>query len=233
MIPIMDEQEFARLFPVTSNRRLAEMYGVSPYTIIRWARRRGLQKDQEYRSQLGRNNRIGKPNPGGEKHYNWKGGKPWRRFNDPRYRAWRTAVLERDDYTCQDCKRRCKKYEKGLAAHHIRPYKEHEELRYDVSNGITLCKQCHLTRHGKPPIPREPVPCACGCGTLIVPVDPYGRPRRYVNHHARRGQKQPESAKQKLSSERKGKKLTPEHRAKIAAGLRDSGKRIGRPPQSR
>lgn len=229
----MDEQEFSRLFPVTSNRELAKTYSVSPFTIIRWARRLGLQKDAVYRSQISKKNRISKPAPRGEKHYNWKGGKPWERFKDPRYQVWRTAVLERDDYVCQDCKRRCKKYEKGLAAHHIQPYKDHEELRYEVSNGITLCKQCHLARHGRPPAPRKPVPCACGCGTMIAPIDLYGRPRRYVNHHARKGQKQPASAKQKLSKERKGKKLTPEHRAKIAAGLRNSAKRIGRPPKPR
>jgi HNH endonuclease len=191
-----------------------------------------LHKDPEYLSQLRKKNRAGKPSPRGEEHYNWKCGKPWKRFKDPRYQAWRVAVLERDDYTCQDCKRRCKKYEKGLAAHHIKTYRDYRELRYEISNGVTLCRQCHLTLHGRSMAPREPVPCACGCGTLIAPVDPYGRPQRYVNYHARRGKKQPESAKQKLSEERKGRELTPQHRAKIAAGLRNSAKRIGRPPKS-
>jgi hypothetical protein len=165
----------------------------------------------------------------GENHYKWKGGKPWQRFKDPRYLAWRNAVLERDGYVCQHCQRQCKKYERGLAAHHIREYASYSELRYEAANGITLCRNCHLTLHGKPAKPKAPVPCACGCGTLIAPFDCYGRPRCFVNHHHGKGKSFPESAKQALREQRRGKPLAPEHRAKIAAGLRNSSKRVGRP----
>src|SRR6266498_2090524 len=159
--------------------------------------------------------------PKGEKHYKWKGGKPWQRFKDPRYVAWRNAVLERDGYVCQHCQRQCKKHERGLAAHHIREYARHPELRYEVANGMTLCRNCHLTLHGKPPKPKSLITCACGCGTLIAPFDCYGRPRRFVNHHHGKGKVFPESAKQTLREQRRGKSLSPEHRAKIAAGLRN------------
>jgi hypothetical protein len=167
----------------------------------------------------------------GERHYKWKGGKPWARFKEPRYVEWRNAVLARDNYVCRHCGRKCRKYERGLAAHHVKEYATHPDLRYDVSNGITLCRQCHLSLHGRAPAPRPQVPCGCGCGTLINPFDVYGRPRRYVNHHARRGQPFPESAKEKLRAQRAGRKLSAEHRAKIAQGLRTSDKRIGRPPK--
>jgi len=30
----------------------------------------------------------------GERHYNWKGGRPWERFKKPEYLAWRNAVLD-------------------------------------------------------------------------------------------------------------------------------------------
>ena len=116
--------------------------------------------------------------PKGDKHYKWKGGRPWERFKNPEYLAWRAAVLERDGYVCQQCGRQCKKYEHGLAAHHVKPYAEFPELRYEISNGLTLCRQCHMRLHGKPLAPKQQVPCACGCGTMIDPVDPYGRPRR-------------------------------------------------------
>ncbi|MCA1818415.1 MAG: hypothetical protein LC746_18915, partial [Acidobacteria bacterium] len=43
--------------------------------------------------------------PRGEKHYKWKGGRAWERFKDPRYVAWRLAVLERDGYICRRCLR--------------------------------------------------------------------------------------------------------------------------------
>jgi 5-methylcytosine-specific restriction endonuclease McrA len=168
----------------------------------------------------------------GEQHYKWKGGRPWERFKHPEYLAWRNAVLERDGYVCQHCGRQCKKYERGLAAHHIRPYADYPDLRYEVSNGITLCRQCHMSIHGKAPMPKEQIPCACGCGTMIDPIDRYGRPRRYVNYHGARGRTVAQSAKQALRDQRKGKTLTPEHRTKIASSLRSSYKRVGRPPKS-
>lgn len=124
--------------------------------------------------------------PKGEKHYKWKGGRPWQRFKEPRYIAWREAVLKRDDYVCQQCRRRCRKYERGLAAHHIKHYATHPLLRYAVSNGLTLCRSCHLQLHGRAPKPTALIGCACGCGTMMEPFDIYGRSRRYVNHHHRR-----------------------------------------------
>src|SRR5262249_36864149 len=63
--------------------------------------------------------------PKGATHYKWKGGRPWERFKNPRYSAWRTAVLERDGYVCQSCQRQCKKYERGLAAHHVKSYADY------------------------------------------------------------------------------------------------------------
>jgi hypothetical protein len=169
--------------------------------------------------------------PRGEKHYKWKGGRPWRRFRDPDYIAWRNAVLDRDGYVCQDCRKQCKKHKRGLAAHRIKPYADFPDQRFDVANGLTLCRACHMGRHGRAFQPRPPIPCACGCGTLIASEDDYGRPRRFANHHHRRGSQMSEDTKRLMSDQRQGKSLTPEHRAKIGAGLRSSAKRIGRPPK--
>jgi hypothetical protein len=77
------------------------------------------------------------------------------------------------------------------------------------------------------------VACACGCGALISSHDAYGRPRRFVNHHGKRGTRMSAAGRAKLSRDRRGSTLTPEHRAKISRGLRSSTKRIGRPPRPR
>mgnify|MGYP001566087943 CR=1 FL=1 len=88
----------------------------------------------------------------GPAHPNWRGGHSPARAYDYRtleYRAWRTAVLSRDDWTCQDCHCRGGK----LHAHHLQPWGPHPELRYVVENGVTLCPPCHKTRHRGVPRP--------------------------------------------------------------------------------
>src|SRR6185436_4448468 len=186
------DEAFRTEFPFTPNAELARRYGVSERTIARWAVRLGLRKDPEYRSAISRE-AIAKRDPAlvkrGPAHWNWRGGRPWERFRDPRYLEWRNAVLERDDYTCQRCGRICKRYERGLAAHHVASWAESPDTRFDVANGLTLCRACHMELHGRGVSEAELIPCACGCGTLIRSRDVYGRPRRYVNRHGKRGKK--------------------------------------------
>ena len=86
----------------------------------------------------------------GENHYNYSHGKSCRNLDGRRrqeYTIWRNAVFQRDHYTCQKCEDN-----KGgnLRAHHIKPYAEYPELRYDIDNGITLCHTCHELEHFKP-----------------------------------------------------------------------------------
>lgn len=78
----------------------------------------------------------------GKDHHNWKGGvtKPNHALRDTvQYKTWRKEVFERDNYTCQ----RCGKRGGDLEAHHKLPFASHPELRFDVSNGETLCVYCH------------------------------------------------------------------------------------------
>lgn len=76
----------------------------------------------------------------GSKNGNWKGGQPLTPISfTPEYKQWRTAVFQRDNYTCQWCwKRGCK-----LEADNIKPQSVFIELRYDINNGRTLCIDCH------------------------------------------------------------------------------------------
>ena len=62
---------------------------------------------------------------------------------DHLYVKWRTAVFVRDDYTC----RNCGVIGTTLHAHHIKHWSKCPELRYTVSNGVTLCFSCHAERH--------------------------------------------------------------------------------------
>ena len=70
-----------------------------------------------------------------------------RDFDDPIYKEWRRKVLRRDSYKCQmpGCKRRGKR----MQVHHIQKWSSASSLRYDASNGITLCGDCHNEVNGK------------------------------------------------------------------------------------
>ena len=63
--------------------------------------------------------------------------------NSFRYKEWRARVFERDDFKCVDCGTNI-----DIQAHHIESWKDHKSLRYEVSNGVTLCRSCHLIAHG-------------------------------------------------------------------------------------
>jgi len=65
------------------------------------------------------------------------------RTSNPHYKRWRKKVFIRDLYICQ----RCNVKGKYLNSHHIKNYSSNPELRLDVSNGITLCKECHIEFH--------------------------------------------------------------------------------------
>lgn len=59
---------------------------------------------------------------------------------------WRNSVYERDSHTCI----RCGKHSDGdLNAHHLEGYSQCVERRFVVSNGVTLCKKCHMEFHAR------------------------------------------------------------------------------------
>lgn len=79
-----------------------------------------------------------------EKNHAWKGGispEHHRIRESKQFKNWRKAVFERDNYTCQFCGI------KGsyLEPDHIKPFAYFKELRFDITNGRTLCKPCHKT----------------------------------------------------------------------------------------
>ena len=66
-------------------------------------------------------------------------------MNDMHYAKWRNDVFARDGFICQSC------FRKGtvLNAHHILSWATYSSERYNVDNGISLCKDCHMETHRK------------------------------------------------------------------------------------
>ena len=61
----------------------------------------------------------------------------------PEYKAWRNKVYQLDNWTCVLCGAKG-----NLEAHHISPWATNPEKRYMVSNGVSLCQDCHDTVNG-------------------------------------------------------------------------------------
>lgn len=57
------------------------------------------------------------------------------------YKIWRTTVFERDNYMCVFGG---KEHGTKLEADHIKPFSLFPESRFDLDNGRTLCKDCHI-----------------------------------------------------------------------------------------
>ena len=73
------------------------------------------------------------------------------------YTEWRNHVFERDNYTCQKCGEHSGNgHAVELHPHHIKPFATNPLLRYDLDNGITLCKSCHRKEHNHVFIGRAP-----------------------------------------------------------------------------
>jgi len=63
------------------------------------------------------------------------------------YSVWRNNVKYRDKYTCQKCNYVGYKNDGVMVAHHMSSYRYNKNERINESNGITLCKECHLEFH--------------------------------------------------------------------------------------
>lgn len=55
---------------------------------------------------------------------------------------WKAEVFVRDKWICKRCQSSTR-----ICAHHIKSFKDHPDERLNISNGATLCNQCHVQYH--------------------------------------------------------------------------------------
>ena len=80
----------------------------------------------------------------GVKNPKWRGGIPREKRTElPEYNKWRISVYRRDNWQCQICGYKGRL----LVAHHIKIWLEFPKERFNLNNGITLCRACHCKLH--------------------------------------------------------------------------------------
>lgn len=107
-------------------------------------RRRGIKHDGETKAKI--SNTL-KGMFSKEKNPNWKGGitdeSQVIRHSDE-YLKWRSLIYKRDKYQCRICN---SKVGNNFNAHHSFSFALYPELRFDINNGVTICKKCHKLLH--------------------------------------------------------------------------------------
>jgi hypothetical protein len=58
------------------------------------------------------------------------------------HKEWIKAVKEKGGHLCAWCH-----VTDNLTAHHIKEWDEYPDLRVELSNGIVLCRSCHMRHH--------------------------------------------------------------------------------------
>ena len=66
-----------------------------------------------------------------------------KKLDDQCLDLWALIVKKRD-FTCRNCNSTT-----GLSGHHIR-VRQHKSTRYDVDNGVSLCRSCHSLQKFRP-----------------------------------------------------------------------------------
>lgn len=99
--------------------------------------RKGFKMSEEQKKKL----RI---KMGGKNHWRWMEDRTKLKKQDDRRSSavneWRIEVYKRDGYKCKFSNKDCSG---RLEAHHILNWEDFPEFRYDINNGITLCKTHH------------------------------------------------------------------------------------------
>jgi len=130
-----------------------------------------------------------------------------RNNKDGRY--WKSEVLKRDNYKCRHCES-----DKNLCSHHIIEWDKDESLRYEISNGLTLCRGCHNKIHfkGKKLTAEHKAKCSASLKLIIH------TPEWNAN----------------MGDSKKGKKLSEVRKAQMSALMKgkespNKGKKTGKP----
>ena len=126
-----------------------------------------------------------------------------------RRESWSLQVRERDNYTCSSCGEVAIPNKNNIIAHHKIPYQEGTlDSDFDITNGTTLCRRCHVKLHrlGVPMSPetRE----GMSKSAKIRCLDP-----EHIEELRRRSRKGIETRQASIALDKNSSKWSPEQRA--------------------
>jgi endogenous inhibitor of DNA gyrase (YacG/DUF329 family) len=89
----------------------------------------------------------------------WKGGRD-KNYYGPNWHSQRRIARDRDNHACQQCGKTERDNGRKLDVHHIRDFREFGLNRYEeanqISNLISLCRNCHSQITGNTPFESNP-----------------------------------------------------------------------------
>ena len=92
-----------------------------------------------------RNGMFGRTGPANPNYKDGSSGERQRLYASSEWRALLRSIRKRDGLRCTSCGRAGGE----LQVHNILPWAEFPDLRFEPSNLITLCRQCHIDEHRK------------------------------------------------------------------------------------
>lgn len=121
-----------------SGKTIADRFGVSRQVIHRILNEQGVPRKPVEDSH----------DMSGENHPRWRHDLTDEERENRRDMAaqkrWREQIFERDGYTCQACS---DSSGGNLNAHHIVPHSKDKSIAWEIYNGLTMCKSCHISFH--------------------------------------------------------------------------------------
>lgn len=145
-----------------SMKSIAQELNCSPMYVRKWLikyeiptrKQNQYTRDLDWRKRMS-NAKLRTGNWNGANNPNWKGGISQSKHGERSQgtvKSWRHWVKVRDDWVCQKCgldgKLACNHcgQKPRMHADHIKPWKDYPELRFELSNGRTLCEDCHIRK---------------------------------------------------------------------------------------
>ena len=162
--PFRDCEYLAREY-VEFGRSAAEIaaeHGVTENAIFHWLHRHNIprrtiaqaRKIKRWGSVGEANPMFGKTGAANPRYVDGSSPERQRMYVQAIGRDFLKSVMARDHFCCRRCGSG-KTGPRSLHVHHIRPWAGNPDLRFDESNALTLCRDCHSWVHSKSNIGRE------------------------------------------------------------------------------